>query len=550
MESVLNIPAGKDTIKIKLSDCKGLGDCKGLNDCKHLFIFLGVNGSGKSSLMSHLARQANDNDMPFEMIRGYRAIEINGERVTPTSYSSNDSGRAFIKQQTLEESSRYKDPIGREATGDVLWSLFAQQSKFNEDLRIHIRECGEADHGKKSPFEKINSLFSSCGIKIKIGLDDQGGIVNSKNEIQYAIRCLSDGERALLLLTSQVINAPRNACIFIDEPERHLHPSVTSKLLSGLLETRSDCKFFISTHDSAILSAFSRLSAGTSIFVVHELVWENGSPASWDIRKLDSVNIPDDLANLLLGELKPVVFCEGESQSYDIKLYSVLFPEIQCIPAHNSRGVISNVRAINDLSSAGIRTPKVRGILDRDWGQRQYKDRDALPKEIFHIKVHEIESAFFVQLLIDEVIKHQALDDNTLEKIRALFKNIFSAKENRDRLVNDYWESQFGQVSLSSLVKNFRSEDGKNGHICVPCNVSKTKSEIESEYDSFISNLDIFGFASVFTVKNTPFRDRFAETLGLKHFSRYVELSLSIISKDICLRKNMIDELGLVNLFS
>ena len=544
MEPVLNIPTGKDAIKIRLSDCKKV------NDCKNLFIFLGVNGSGKSSLMSHLARQADENDMPFEMIRGYRAIEIDGERVTPTLYSSDDSSRAFIKQQTLEESSRYKDPIGKEATGDVLWSLFARESKFNEDLRMHVREHGNVDHEKRSPFEKINRLFLSCGIKIKIGLDNQGGIVNSKNASQYAIRCLSDGERALLLLTSQVINAPRKACIFIDEPERHLHPSVTSKLLSGLLETRSDCKFFISTHDSAILSAFSRLSAGTSIFVVHDSVWENGSPISWDIRKLDSENIPDDLANLLLGELTPVVFCEGEPQSYDIKLYSVLFPEIQFISAHNSRGVISNVRAINDLSSAGIRTPKVRGILDRDWGQRQDKDSDALPKEIVHIKVHEIESAFFVPLLIKEVINHEGLDGNLLEKIQDSFKDIFGYKETRDRLVNDYWKSQFGQVSLSSLVKDFRSADGKDGYICVPCKVSKTRSEIEGEYDRFVSKLDIFGFASVFTVKTTKFRREFANMLEFKSFDRYVNLSLSIISKNNDLRNDMIDKLGLVDLFS
>ena len=516
---------------------------------KNLFIFLGINGSGKSALISQLANQANEQDIPFEIIRGYRPIEIENEVVAPTIQLT-ESNRAYFKQRNLDVDSRYKDPVGRAATGDILWSLISKDNKFKEEFLSLHRKGGDVKTLGSSPFEEINKLFFSCGIKIKIELDDFGGIVNNRNGNKYVIRSLSDGERALLLLASQVITAAERSCIFVDEPERHLHPSVTSKLLSKLLELRPDCKFFIATHDSSILSAFSQLGEEASIFVVHHLIWKDGRPFFWDIKELESATIPEDLANLLLGEPLPIIFCEGSSRSYDVRLYSILFPSMQCVSAHNSSRVIANVRAIKDLKSGGIRTPKVWGILDRDWGQRQKRCHDDFPDEIVHIGVHEIESAFFVPHLLDEVINHQVLGDDVLQKVRDCFSSIFSKKDTRERLVKDYWRSQFGHISLSAYADDFVSGDGRTGYFHIPWNILRTKEQIEAEYDNFVRDVDIFRFASIFTVKNTSFMHEFATKLGLDSFDRYVDISLDIVSKNSKLKDEMIEKLELVRLLS
>ena len=65
----------------------------------------------------------------------------------------------------------------------------------------------------------------------------------------YGIEQLSDGERSALLLASEVLTAPKGTLLLLDEPERHLHRSIISPLLSGLFAQRSDCNFVISTHD-------------------------------------------------------------------------------------------------------------------------------------------------------------------------------------------------------------------------------------------------------------------------------------------------------------
>ena len=152
--------------------------------------------------------------------------------------------------------------------------------------------------------------------------------------------------------------------------------------------------------------------------------------------------------------------------------------------------------------------------------------------------------------MLDEVINHLALRDDVLQKVRDCFSSIFSKKDTRERLVKDYWRSQFGHISLSAYADNFVSEDGKTGYVNIPWNVLRTREQIEEEYDNFVHNVDIFRFASIFTVKNTSFMHEFAAKLGLDSFDRYVDISLDIVSKNSKLRDEMIEKLELVRLLN
>ena len=57
------------------------------------------------------------------------------------------------------------------------------------------------------------------------------------------------GERNAFLIVAEVFTAESGALIIIDEPERHLHRSITSPLLSALFQKRSDCAVLVSTHE-------------------------------------------------------------------------------------------------------------------------------------------------------------------------------------------------------------------------------------------------------------------------------------------------------------
>lgn len=72
----------------------------------------------------------------------------------------------------------------------------------------------------------------------------------NKTTKKYSANQMSDGERAVLYLASQVLVAPDNKTLIIDEPELHLHNSIMNILWEQLENYRQDCLFIYITHDT------------------------------------------------------------------------------------------------------------------------------------------------------------------------------------------------------------------------------------------------------------------------------------------------------------
>ena len=64
-------------------------------------------------------------------------------------------------------------------------------------------------------------------------------------EMRYSANQMSDGERSVLYLASQVLCVPKNKILIIDEPEIHLHRSIMNRLWKALEKHRQDCLLFI-----------------------------------------------------------------------------------------------------------------------------------------------------------------------------------------------------------------------------------------------------------------------------------------------------------------
>ncbi|GHV17087.1 hypothetical protein FACS1894169_11730 [Bacteroidia bacterium] len=60
---------------------------------------------------------------------------------------------------------------------------------------------------------------------------------------------MSDGEKVLLFLIAQVLQAPKDGFIVVDEPEMYLHKTILKKLWDRLEKERPDCLFIYLTHD-------------------------------------------------------------------------------------------------------------------------------------------------------------------------------------------------------------------------------------------------------------------------------------------------------------
>ena len=59
---------------------------------------------------------------------------------------------------------------------------------------------------------------------------------------------MSDGEREIFYFLGEVLSAPANSIIIIDEPENHLHDLILDDLWDKLEQLRTDCTFIYITH--------------------------------------------------------------------------------------------------------------------------------------------------------------------------------------------------------------------------------------------------------------------------------------------------------------
>ena len=102
----------------------------------------------------------------------------------------------------------------------------------------------------KHPLSVINDLLRYANIPISISERDKEEVLAIKGQsVPYSVAELSDGERNALLIAADVLTADPGTLLLLDEPERHLHRSIISPLLTALFIERADCIFVISTHE-------------------------------------------------------------------------------------------------------------------------------------------------------------------------------------------------------------------------------------------------------------------------------------------------------------
>ena len=113
---------------------------------------------------------------------------------------------------------------------------------------------------------------------------------------------MSDGERVIFYLAGEVICAPANSIIIIDEPEMHIHSSLINTFFDLIEAERQDCSFIYLTHN--IDFAFTRQNA--------KKIWSKSYENNlWDYELLDeNLLIPEQLYLEVLGSRKPIIFLE------------------------------------------------------------------------------------------------------------------------------------------------------------------------------------------------------------------------------------------------
>ncbi|WP_231639590.1 DUF4435 domain-containing protein [Sphingomonas profundi] len=182
----------------------------------------------------------------------------------------------------------------------------------------------------------------------------------------------------------------------MDEPEKHLHPSITALLLDACIRARPEVSIVVSSHDVFLIE---RLSPTHVIHIRNSTVTNiNPEHRVFDARVIEDIeSVPEDLRTALLGSRREILFVEGEGGSRDLALYSHVYESVKVAPRGGHGKVQEAVGALKSLVEQHWLVPYV--IIDGDG--RSFDERMRLAaKNIFVLPNPTIENIFFYDEMI------------------------------------------------------------------------------------------------------------------------------------------------------
>lgn len=193
-------------------------------------IIVGINGNGKTTLLTEIERAAND------------VFKDDGECIYIPSVDNLIAKDGRKKSTAL---SQYLDSyIYDMKTGPSLMYYRMSMLDASTSVQNRVKE-------RVNKFLNIvNGLFKETGKKIEI--DGNKFIIYSDGDM-LPLQSLSSGEKQLLLILLMVfLTDEKDSVILIDEPENSLDISWQYKLINLLVDLNPNAQFFITTHSPSI----------------------------------------------------------------------------------------------------------------------------------------------------------------------------------------------------------------------------------------------------------------------------------------------------------
>jgi hypothetical protein len=241
--------------------------------------------------------------------------------------------------------------------------------KDNQDPQISLERIDFPD-----PLEPFKEAFRQLlAPKELLDADPKNQTLNYTFEGQpLSISSLSSGEREVVnIVFDFLLRKPTDCIVIFDEPELHLHPELSYKLLQTLRGIGSNNQFIFCTHSPDIITA----SLDSSVIFI-------APPKDADSNQAIVVREEDEThqALKLLGQSigiislgKKIVLIEGSDSSLDKQAYGTIlknrFPNLVLVPG-GGKGLLTSFAFLH------------KEVLERTiWGVEFFMlcDRDAVP---------------------------------------------------------------------------------------------------------------------------------------------------------------------------
>lgn len=482
-------------------------------------LIVGPNGVGKSALLQDIYRRLPTDQVSY--YPGHRQITFShGWENLQMSLTDLDNN---LFAQT-EGFNRYKSVWPEEQFKSVLRRLQHAEAAYNQELISRLDPTGDNSSvlsRRESPVQLLNTIFQTARMAVSFKLTDIG-LTAVRGGAEYQVDRLSDGERAALFVATAIVNRRAGGVVIIDEPERHLHPSISAPLISSAVRARPNLSFVFASHD---LNLIETLQVDNFIYVRDSsLISINPERRIYDFRHVSALeDVSPDLKRDILGARDKVMFVEGEATSLDTPLYSNCFPAWKVAARGGHEKVQESVRALNDNSE--LHWMEVVGIVDGD-GRTQEEIDTLKTAKIITLPVPTIENLFFlpevVQNVVDVIV---ALEGGDRVAMYTAAEGAVSqvVQRNKDEIINrrTTWLANRklaeGKVSV---------RDVREGVSAIPAvDIAGIRTAVEQELDEFVSTSPSLDTLRRLPIKNTGIPASIAQAIGLT-IKRYKQIVL------------------------
>lgn len=455
-------------------------------------VIIGANGTGKTSLINELRKNSIDEMfvLPAQKVLYFVSNAFGRDSINKEKYLA-DLKEAEIKYDTIEiQTHNIEDDFSSSFTKLITLlvkdyaNIVTRKSRGEKNLPVAL-------------WDRVEQVWNLISPGIKFILEPDNRVVEvEKNSSRYSINGLSDGERCILFYIGNVLLAPENSYIIVDEPETFLNAAIYNELWDLLISERSDCQFVFASHNMDFVQ--SRTNA--------TYIWCKKFEAPYDLdyeRLEDSQEFPLSLLTEVSGTRKPILFCEGTKTSIDYKIYSKLFSKFCFVkPVQGHKQVIQHTKAYNNLNK--MHGNKAYGIIDYDW-MEDAKIAKYKKKNIFVLPFNEIE-----MLLVDEAIVKSVLASDDQDKEQKLNKFQEAIKslciENKEKVISIALKKKLDEFMEGHFIENNKptkhdAQEFLEG-LVTRFNVTSTVENITSIVEESLVSSDFSSILKICNLKN------------------------------------------------
>lgn len=227
----------------------------------------------------------------------------------------------------------------RDAIAKAIEPFLARPADATGDL---IAQLAAAHPDPVRPFSEAFSLLLAPKTLAEPD-PSRPGLFYDEGGQRYPVASLSSGEREVVnIVFDFLLRSPQDCIVFFDEPELHLHPELSNRLLLTLSSLGARNQFVFATHSPEIISASLE---NTVIFVTPR---NGGANQAVPVRESEEANealreIGQSIGVIALG--KRIVLIEGAKSSLDKQTYAAVvkdrFPNLVLVPSGDRHRIAS-----------------------------------------------------------------------------------------------------------------------------------------------------------------------------------------------------------------